>query len=94
MTFFFFALPISAALGFKIFSNAALRAKSLPTPDLEYLQVYFFLESRTNRQITPRFPLKAQTTNSQRESLRVKGLRSNHNKKSKKFRLIFQPPKM
>ena len=29
-----FALPISAALGFKIFSNVALRAKSLLTPVL------------------------------------------------------------
>ena len=29
---FCFAFPISAALGFKFFSNAALRAKSLPTP--------------------------------------------------------------
>ena len=31
---FYFTLPISAALGFKIFCNAALRAKSLPTPEL------------------------------------------------------------
>ena len=38
------------------------------------------LLSRTNKQTTPRFPLEAQTTNSQRESLRVKGLGSNKNK--------------
>ena len=31
---FYFTLPISAALGFKIFCNAAHRAKSLPTPEL------------------------------------------------------------
>ena len=31
---FYFTLPITAALGFKIFCNAALRAKSLPTPKL------------------------------------------------------------
>ena len=31
---FYYTLPISAALGFKIFCNAALRAKSLPTPEL------------------------------------------------------------
>ena len=31
---FYFTPPISAALGFKIFCNAALRAKSLPTPEL------------------------------------------------------------
>ena len=30
---FYFTLPISAALGFKIFCNAALRVKSLPTPE-------------------------------------------------------------
>ena len=41
------------------------------------------LLSRTNK--TPRFPLKAQITNSQRESLRVKGLGSNKNKKSEKI---------
>ena len=28
----YFALPISAALGFKFFFNTALRAKRLPTP--------------------------------------------------------------
>ena len=32
--FFFFALPISAALCFKIFSNVALRVKSLLSPEL------------------------------------------------------------
>ena len=32
---FHFVPPISAALGFKLFSNAALRAKSLPTPVIE-----------------------------------------------------------
>ena len=31
---FYFTLPISVALGFKIFCNAALRGKSLPTPEL------------------------------------------------------------
>ena len=31
----FFALSISAALGFKNFANAALRVKSLPTPGSE-----------------------------------------------------------
>ena len=31
---FYFTLPISAAFGFKIFCNAALRAKSSPTPEL------------------------------------------------------------
>ena len=31
---FYFVLPISAALGFKNFSNAVLRAKCLPTPAL------------------------------------------------------------
>ena len=30
----FFALPITAAIGFKIFSKAVLRVKSLPTPGL------------------------------------------------------------
>ena len=33
---FYFALPISVALSFKIFCNAPLRAKSLPTPELYY----------------------------------------------------------
>ena len=32
----FFALPISGALGFKIFSNVALRVKSLPIPGVDY----------------------------------------------------------
>ena len=31
---FYFTLPISAALGFKIFCNVVLRAKSLPTHEL------------------------------------------------------------
>ena len=31
---FYFTLPISAALGFKIFCNAALYTKSLHTPEL------------------------------------------------------------
>ena len=34
--FLFFALPLSAALGFNIFSNVALRVKNLPTPALNY----------------------------------------------------------
>ena len=33
---FYVASLWSAALGFKIFFNAALRAKSLPTPDLKH----------------------------------------------------------
>ena len=39
MTFFFyfFSFPISVALGFKIFSNAALRVKSLPAPAIVHL---------------------------------------------------------
>ena len=32
----FFALPISAALGFKFFSNVALRDKSFPIPGAAY----------------------------------------------------------
>ena len=38
MTFVTFLFQSSAALGFKIFSSAALHAKSLPTPGLEQLQ--------------------------------------------------------
>ena len=38
----FFALPISAALGFKIFSNVAIRVKSLPTPGLEHRRSFSF----------------------------------------------------
>ena len=33
-SFSFFALPTSAALGFKFFANVALRAKTLPTSGL------------------------------------------------------------
>ena len=33
---FLLALPLSAALGFKILSNVALRVKRLPTPALEH----------------------------------------------------------
>ena len=33
----FFALPFSAARGFKIFSNVVLRAKSLPTSVLGHV---------------------------------------------------------
>ena len=34
LSFFIFAPPISAVLDFEIFSNVALRVKSLPTPDV------------------------------------------------------------
>ena len=36
MTVFYLAFPRSAALGFTIFSNAAFRAQTLPTPVLAY----------------------------------------------------------
>ena len=45
---FYFALPISAAHGFKIFCNAALCAKNLPTPELCYPNqafVHYMLEN-------------------------------------------------
>ena len=45
---FYFTLPTSAAFGFKIFCNAALRAKSLPTPELcdpYQAFVHYILES-------------------------------------------------
>ena len=41
--------------------------------------------SRTNRQTTPRFRVKAQATNSQRKTLPVKGLGSNIKKISVDF---------
>ena len=61
---------------------------------IERRKIYRFasFQNYCNWQTTPRFPLKAQTTNSQREPLRVNGLRSNKNIKSERIGLIFQHP--
>ena len=74
--------------GYQIFPVTNWKNKK--KEDLDYFVAS--LLSRTNRQTAPRFPLKAQTINSQRESLRVKGLGSNKSKKSEKIRLVFGPP--
>ena len=61
---------------------------------IERRKIYRFasFQNYCNWQTTPRFPLKAETKNSQREPLRVKGLRSNKNNISEKLWLIFQHP--